>query len=63
MTAHVTPAALAAYAAGGPGLDHAATWTLEVHLEQCAPCRARLAELGSAHVMLLRQVDQADAGS
>jgi hypothetical protein len=45
MTAHVAPPTLAAYAAGALGPDHAATWTLEVHLELCAQCRVRLAEL------------------
>ncbi|MFI5905993.1 zf-HC2 domain-containing protein [Dactylosporangium sp. NPDC051541] len=45
MTAHVAPPALAAYAAGTLKHDHAATWALEVHLEGCAQCRARLADL------------------
>ena len=44
---HVAPAALTAYAAGTLGPDHATTWTIEVHLEQCAQCRARLAELAA----------------
>jgi hypothetical protein len=47
MIAHVAPPTLAAYAAGTLGPDHAATWTLEVHLERCAQCRARLAELAA----------------
>jgi hypothetical protein len=31
------------YADGGPGLDEATVWSVEVHLEDCADCRARLA--------------------
>jgi hypothetical protein len=46
MTAHVPAAALAAYAAGEP-LDHAAGWTVEVHLEGCARCRERLGGLAA----------------
>ncbi|GAA3284156.1 zf-HC2 domain-containing protein [Dactylosporangium vinaceum] len=53
MTAHVAPPALAAYAAGTLGPDHAATWALEVHLEGCAQCRARLAELAGAPLQRL----------
>ncbi|GIJ43578.1 membrane protein [Virgisporangium aliadipatigenens] len=45
MTAHVPPAALAAYAGGEPALDDAAIWTLEAHLDGCAHCRGRLADL------------------
>ncbi|MFY1686944.1 zf-HC2 domain-containing protein [Plantactinospora sp. WMMB782] len=43
MTAHVPAAALEVYARGRPGADDAATWVVEVHLEGCAECRARLA--------------------
>jgi hypothetical protein len=45
MTAHIAPPALAAYATGDLGPGNAASWTVEVHLEGCAQCRARLAEL------------------
>ncbi|MDR7275476.1 zf-HC2 domain-containing protein [Catenuloplanes atrovinosus] len=39
---HVSPAALAAYAAGDPGLDDVTAWGVEAHLDACARCRARL---------------------
>jgi hypothetical protein len=44
MTAHVPAAALRAYASAAPGAgtDDAATWVVEVHLESCGECRARL---------------------
>lgn len=45
MTSHASAASLAAYAAGDPGIDDATVWAVEVHLEGCAECRARLAEL------------------
>ncbi|MEV0133298.1 hypothetical protein AB0H83_33140 [Dactylosporangium sp. NPDC050688] len=43
MTTHPTLDAIARYAGDGPGLDDAAVWSIEVHLENCADCRARLA--------------------
>ncbi len=43
MTEHPNLAALARYADGGSGLDEAAVWSVEVHLEVCPDCRARLA--------------------
>ncbi|MGY1744902.1 zf-HC2 domain-containing protein [Blastococcus sp. SYSU D00695] len=42
MTIHPDAGVLAAYTDGGP-LDEATLWAVEVHLETCAPCRARLA--------------------
>jgi hypothetical protein len=42
---HASAASLAAYAAADPALDDAAAWVVEAHLESCADCRARLAEL------------------
>jgi len=44
VISHASAASLAAYAAGDPGIDDAAVWAVEVHLEGCAECRARLAE-------------------
>jgi len=44
VTAHASAATLAAYAAGDPGLDESTAWAVEVHLESCADCRARLSE-------------------
>jgi len=40
---HPNLAVLTRYAGGGPGLDDATVWSVEVHLETCADCRARLA--------------------
>lgn len=36
---HPTIAVLARYAGGGRGLDDAALWSIEVHLDTCAVCR------------------------
>jgi hypothetical protein len=43
MTTHPTLSQIERYAAGDPGLDEASVWAIEVHLEDCADCRARLA--------------------
>ncbi|MET8229499.1 zf-HC2 domain-containing protein [Micromonospora sp. NPDC005298] len=43
MTTHPTLNEIARYADGDPGLDEATVWSIEVHLESCADCRARLA--------------------
>ncbi|MEU6676479.1 zf-HC2 domain-containing protein [Streptomyces sp. NPDC046925] len=40
---HPTPQILSRYADGGRGLDDAALWSIEAHLDTCAPCRAGLA--------------------
>jgi hypothetical protein len=40
---HPTTVLLARYADGGQGLDDAALWSIEVHLDVCADCRAQLA--------------------
>ncbi|MFI5935327.1 hypothetical protein [Actinoplanes sp. NPDC051494] len=40
---HPNPAVIARYADGGPGLDEATVWSVEVHLETCAACRGTLA--------------------
>ncbi|GID31718.1 zf-HC2 domain-containing protein [Paractinoplanes brasiliensis] len=45
MSTHLPAGSLAAYAAGDPALDDTALWTIEVHLENCADCRAHLADL------------------
>ncbi|WP_127503925.1 hypothetical protein [Actinoplanes solisilvae] len=43
MTTHPTLSDIDRYAGGDPGLDEATVWSIEVHLEGCADCRARLA--------------------
>ncbi|MEW2051896.1 zf-HC2 domain-containing protein [Streptomyces sp. NPDC005476] len=40
---HPTTLVLAGYADGGRGLDDAALWSVEVHLDACADCREQLA--------------------
>lgn len=40
---HPTQPVLARYADGGHGLDDAALWAVEAHLDTCADCRAHLA--------------------
>lgn len=41
---HPTTMILARYADGGRGLDDAALWSIEVHLDACAECREQLAK-------------------
>ncbi|MGW0434860.1 hypothetical protein ACWDV4_20270 [Micromonospora sp. NPDC003197] len=60
MTTHPSLAAIAEYAGGGHGLDEATVWSVEVHLEDCAECRARLA--GSAAGSTLDLLDRVAAG-
>ena len=43
MSTHPSLAVIARYAGGDAGLDDVTTWTVEVHLETCPDCRARLA--------------------
>jgi hypothetical protein len=43
MTTHPSPAVIARYADREADLDEAAVWSIEVHLEDCADCRARVA--------------------
>ncbi|WP_091061433.1 hypothetical protein [Micromonospora humi] len=43
MSTHPSLTQIERYAAGDPGLDEPAVWAIEVHLEDCADCRARLA--------------------
>jgi hypothetical protein len=43
MTTHISPAMIARYAGRGPDLDEVTVWSIEVHLEDCAGCRALVA--------------------
>ncbi|MFC3499703.1 anti-sigma factor family protein [Micromonospora krabiensis] len=43
MTTHPTLSEIDRYADDDPALDEASVWSIEVHLESCADCRARLA--------------------
>ncbi|WP_341718863.1 zf-HC2 domain-containing protein [Micromonospora sp. FIMYZ51] len=49
MTTHPTLAQIDRYAAGDPGLDEPSVWAIEVHLEECPDCRARLAGSTTVH--------------
>ncbi|GAA0266591.1 hypothetical protein [Cryptosporangium japonicum] len=48
---HPTPAILTRYAQGGGGLDDASLWSIEVHLDTCADCRAHLATPATADLL------------
>ncbi|MET0417781.1 MAG: zf-HC2 domain-containing protein [Actinoplanes sp.] len=43
MTAHLSPAVIARYADREADLDEVTLWSVEVHLESCADCRALMA--------------------
>jgi hypothetical protein len=43
MTTHISPAMIARYAGRGSDLDEVTVWSIEVHLEDCADCRAVVA--------------------
>ncbi|GIF11339.1 zf-HC2 domain-containing protein [Actinoplanes teichomyceticus] len=60
MTGHPNPAVISRYAGGDPDLDEATVWSVEVHLEECPDCRARLT--GSAPVDVLSLLDRVTAG-
>jgi hypothetical protein len=60
MTTHPTSAQIAQYAAGGQGLDEVNVWSVEIHLEECAECRARLAGGATGDTLLL--LDRVAAG-
>ena len=49
MTQHPSSDALTAYVTGAPGLPPQTVWAVEAHLETCAGCRERLAELTALH--------------
>ena len=44
MTTHPSPAVIARYADPGADLDEVTVWSVEVHLEDCASCRARVGD-------------------
>ncbi|MEU4419632.1 hypothetical protein AB0F81_03340 [Actinoplanes sp. NPDC024001] len=44
MTAHPSPAVIARYADRAANLDEVTAWSVEVHLEDCADCRALVAD-------------------
>jgi hypothetical protein len=44
MTTHISSDLMVGYATGADTVDDATAWTIEVHLETCAACRAQLAD-------------------
>jgi hypothetical protein len=48
MTTHPSPAVIARYTDREADLDEATVWSIEVHLEDCADCRARVAATSAA---------------
>lgn len=60
MNHHPAPALIANYAAGGVGLDDAAVWAIEAHLETCPGCRSVLAGAVDGETQLL--LERASAG-
>jgi hypothetical protein len=56
MTWHASPDLLRRYADGDPELAADVVWAVEVHLESCADCRARLADQAPAVAPLVDQV-------
>ncbi|BCY15442.1 zf-HC2 domain-containing protein [Actinoplanes sp. L3-i22] len=63
MTGHPSPTVISRYA-DGDELDEATLWSVEVHLEECADCRARLAGSAPEEVLTLlaRVSDGVDQG-
>ncbi|GLY99014.1 zf-HC2 domain-containing protein [Actinoplanes sp. NBRC 103695] len=53
MTTHPDAALIVGYAAGATDLDEATLWSVEVHLETCAECRARVAGGAPADTLAL----------
>ncbi|WP_436525499.1 zf-HC2 domain-containing protein [Actinoplanes sp. HUAS TT8] len=60
MTEHPNSSVISRYAGGDLALDEATVWSIEVHLEECADCRARLA--GSAPDDVLTLLDRVSNG-
>jgi hypothetical protein len=56
MSSHASHELLRRYADGDPTLAADMVWAVEVHLESCADCRARLATEATAVVPLVDQV-------
>lgn len=53
MTAHISTPLLGRYSAGDSSIATDVLWAVEAHLEQCAACRGRLAELGDGDTAAL----------
>lgn len=56
MTWHASPHLLRQYTDGDPALTADRVWAVEVHLESCADCRARLATEATAVAPLVEDV-------
>ena len=64
MTTHPSPAVIARYTDRAAALDEVTLWSVEVHLEDCAQCRARVAGVttGDAADLLARIATGVDRG-
>lgn len=60
MTQHPDPTVIARYAEGDTAIDEATLWSVEVHLEGCPECRARVA--GGAPAGTQTLLDRVAAG-
>lgn len=60
MTRHPDSTVIARYAGGDTALDEATLWSVEVHLEACPECRARVA--GGAPAGMRELLDRVAAG-
>ncbi|WP_431878286.1 zf-HC2 domain-containing protein [Micromonospora marina] len=63
MNAHISARALGRYAAGDPAVAPDVLWAMETHLERCAACRSRLADVidGDAVALLASVRARVDA--
>ncbi|BCJ52505.1 hypothetical protein Asp14428_39800 [Actinoplanes sp. NBRC 14428] len=64
MSPHPTPAVIARYADWAAELDEVTAWSVEVHLEDCAECRSRVADrtTDDSHALLARVAAGLDEG-
>jgi hypothetical protein len=64
MTDHPSPALVNRYAAGDRGVDDVTAWSIELHLDDCAHCRAVVADGVDEPVLALlgRVADAVDRG-
>lgn len=53
MTAHIPIGLLGRYAGGNTDIAPDVLWAMEAHLEECAACRDRLAEVGDVETATL----------
>ncbi|MEU4242391.1 zf-HC2 domain-containing protein [Actinoplanes sp. NPDC026619] len=62
MTTHLSPGLLARYADRAAVLDEVTMWSVESHLEECAGCRALLADCMAGDALIARVAAGVDLG-